>query len=890
MNLIDVAGLTDSDALPAKTYIKALRLQGYLVPEEERDRVLESLRVGVSEADSGDKSVSGPANVASSPKRIVTVVTGPGGMDYWSAAPPSVRVRVVPSEQEVGQSERSPTLLEWFLRRRGLTLPEARVLVAKPPTARHGKFREFVAASQDVSNWEMWDWGELTDLDNPPFEYVGGEPPAQGSEYSVTIVDTFKKYAQLGEELNRARDTGAAIGLDVETDEDENYESGLVGVGLAFGASRPHTGGAGGTGAGANAERGRTYYLPVRQPAADAARSAITEDVALSLLRFHFLEKSAPWWIAHGGKFDAQAMAKAMLPANPVAALRHLFKTLKGDGLIAAYCAAFVDQRTGRPEPKGLKPLSKRYYNAETLTFLEMLGLSGATRSSEAPVKDIGPYCCADAYWGVCVLDGVLLDLSHTPKLLSLYEKLELRTVAVLAEMELLGMPVDRAKLSERRAKTQDQVEVLRRYLERGAIEAGYQPPLDGTVIKGYVEKTVACLFHKRQKALYLACSECDDHGRVTRVLPFNPNSAAQLSGVLQGTFGLPMLKVTDGGDPSNDEITCLKLREYTPDTGIKDWISFYLGWSKLSKVAGYQVNWQEHARVDVFEPKHRAGSQVYLHSRYSQDIAVTGRLTSSQSNLQNVTFEQRDLFPIDWDADYSQLELRIFAFASKDPAMIQTFQEGGDIHATTTWRVFGVRPEDQTPVLRVRGKTLNFGMSYGAQGETVQEQILKAALLRPDLHIPIPSLAECKEMVKNYWKAYPVAREYVEFIKDMVRERYWSETFYGRREYFPFIRSNVPELRARAERQAVNLIIQGTAGDLIKMAALLLYEDAPKFQADVRSQVHDELMGCIWTPDSDMKQDWLRLVERTMLLDQPLMPVPLKVDPKLVGTWKEAK
>lgn len=240
------------------------------------------------------------------------------------------------------------------------------------------------------------------------------------------------------------------------------------------------------------------------------------------------------------------------------------------------------------------------------------------------------------------------------------------------------------------------------------------------------------------------------------------------------------------------------------------------------------------------------------------------------------------------WNADYSQLELRIFAFASKCRAMIETFQENGDIHATTTWRVFGVHPKDQTPDLRVRGKALNFGMSYGAQGETVEEQIMIQALRRPDLGIRIPSLSECNDMVKAYWAAYPEAWEWVGFIHDLTRDKEYAETLYGRRRYLPHIRHSGSDLRARAERQSVNHIIQGTAGDIIKMAELMLHPRCDEFETDIRNQTHDELWGLCY--NDALAPLWLGVVQEYMLLDQPLMPVPLKVEPKLVRNWREAK
>ena len=177
------------------------------------------------------------------------------------------------------------------------------------------------------------------------------------------------------------------------------------------------------------------------------------------------------------------------------------------------------------------------------------------------------------------------------------------------------------------------------------------------------------------------------------------------------------------------------------------------------------------------------------------------------------------------WNADYSQLELRIFASVTGTRWMIETYMDpNGDIHAATGERVFGIPKAQQTPTMRVKAKTLNFGMAYGAEGENVEEQIMTNALRYPELEIRVPSLQECKDMVKQFWRAAPEAMEWKNAVVEIVRERGFSETLYGRRRYLPHIRSGNSELRSHAARQAVNHVIQGTAADIIKMAALLIY------------------------------------------------------------------
>ena len=819
MNIIDAPGLTDSD-IPASIYIKALSLEGYVLTEELRERALESLRLS-----------STPGT---------TVYTGPGAVAYWSACSTAVRVCLVPGSQEIPQAKRAGSLLEWFLLRRGVPLTEARVLVQKPPTAQHQHFLRFVAAKQDEEEWSSLEWPEP---EWEELEYVGGEPPVLRQPYRVMLVVDLKAYAALAKELEEAKRTGLVVGLDVETDEEENYESTLVGVGFSFGP--------------------RCYYLPMAGP--------LGEEMALALLRQHFLGK-APRFIGHNVKFDLQSIARALAPNDAPRTMRALSAYLAGDGLIALYCLGLMDYGTGMPLPKGLKPATLRYFGVQNLTFKEMLGLSGANKASEAPVGDIGPYCCADAYWGVRVEEAARKDLAKKGRLLELYEKMELPTVPVLAEMELLGLPLDKALLRKRLKEFEEKCEVLRKYLEQTAVGAGY-------VLKTEPKR---CAEHKTRRPKCEAC-------QIRYSVPFNPNSDDQLSAVVQGTFGLPRFASTPGGKASNNAVALLQIREWAQDEDAKDWITFYLAWAKAEKVRGtYLAGLSKRARDEDLERGFQEG--YFVHPTFNQDIVVTGRLSSKDPNAQNIPLNQRDLFigPY-WNADYSQLELRILAFASKCSAMIETFLDpNGDIHAQTTWRVFGVHPKDQTPTLRTRGKTLNFGMGYGAQGETVQEQIMKVALERPELNIAVPSLTECKEMVKMFWRAYPETAEWVAFIHELTRDRGYSETLYGRREYFPFARSPNAELRARVDRQAVNMIIQGTAGDLIKLAARMLWEKAPEYGADIRTQVHDELMGRVY--DMSKADSWLELVERYMKLDQPLSPVPLKVEPKLVKTWKDAK
>ena len=616
MNLIDVAGLLDSP-VPVRVFARALGLEGHLLPAEERDLVLLAFRA--APPDPG----------------TVTVYTVASGATYWQAAPPSVRVVIVPGDQELQLTARFPGdsdgLLAWLIYCRGVPSAEAEALAAKPPTERHSKYQTYIDALRDSQAYELL--ADNWQVPGADWEYVGEPPKAQdGERYQRTIVTNAAQYLALGKALEDARRTGAVIGLDVESDQEEDYEARLVGVGFAFHAA-VRAGGPGGADTG-SVGRGPdepverrapvAYYLPLNGP--------LGEDTALGLLRQHFRDSEPPWFVAHNGKFDMQVLARALQPDNPRVLLRNLGKRLYGDGLIAAYCLARVDYVTGRPLPKGLKDMTERYYSVRTLHFQEMLDLSGASCASEAPLEDIGPYCMADAFWGVRVLEAALSDLDRTPRLRAMYDNLELPTVIVVAEMELLGMPLNTRVLGERRKTFTTRVEVYRRYLEQEAVKAGYQLKVE----------TKMCPLHSRKKVDYAECPACDDRGRVEVVVPYNPNSGSQVEAVIQGTFGLPRFASTDGGAASNDEASLLRLREFSGDEDAKDWITFLLAWRKDNKTRGTYLE-------GLWERKRRDDWQVegawFMHSTFNQAVVESGRFSSKDPNLQNIPLNQRDLF-----------------------------------------------------------------------------------------------------------------------------------------------------------------------------------------------------------------------------------------------------
>lgn len=622
MNIIDAHGLLEDSGVPTHIYCKALGIEGYALEGIDRDVLIHSWRLHPPEAG------------------LVTVYTSVGQYAYWCGAPPPVRVVLTPTMKELPALDRTYDPVAWELRKRGLSGPDARKLVDKPPTAKHSQFATYLGAVQDASAWEM-----LKDLDGkvPEMVYLGDyAPPADSDKppYSVTIVTRVVDYKRLADRLRQAQANDEIVGLDVETDEEENFEASLVGIGLAFGAAMPAV--------GEDPPEPECYYLPLNGP--------LALDVVLGLLRLHFVERTPVRWVGHNGKYDGQALALGLEPNGPLPLLRRLMSRLSGDGLIAAGVLNEVDYRTSQPLPRDLKSRVLEHFGVRMLHFKEMLDLSGAKRSSEAPLGDIGPYCCGDAYWGVRVEEYERRKLTRYPKLLQIYERLELPTVKITADMEVLGIPLDYKLLKARREQFHKRVEVYRLYLEQQAVAAGY-------VLK--TERKM-CPWHGKKKVEYAACSKCDDKGRVQVTVPFNPNSGAQVEAVLQGVFGLPRMASTDGGAASNDEASLLRLREFTSSEDAKDWITMKLAWSKDNKVLGTYLGNPDKSievtgqgdekgmwdRMRIHQdynlpPGVKAQWSWFIHPTWNQTGTGSSRYSSKNPNGQNIPLNQRDLFSV---------------------------------------------------------------------------------------------------------------------------------------------------------------------------------------------------------------------------------------------------
>ncbi len=273
------------------------------------------------------------------------------------------------------------------------------------------------------------------------------------------------------------------------------------------------------------------------------------------------------------------------------------------------------------------------------------------------------------------------------------------------------------------------------------------------------------------------------------------------------------------------------------------------------------------------------------IHTTFNQTVTSTGRLSSSEPNLQNIPIRtslgaeiRKGFVPAEGflflGADYSQVELRILAHLSGDPAFVEAFQAGRDVHRDTAGLIFGVAADAVTPVMRAQAKTVNFATIYG-QGPM--------ALAR-QLGI---SVAEAREFIDNYFARFPAIREYLDRQVELAREQGYVETLFGRRRYIPELNSKNPNIRGFGERVATNSPIQGTAADLIKLAMINIHADLRKRDsARMLLQVHDELLFEVLPDDIEETRALVKSrMEGALRLD-----IPIAVDIGIGRNWYEAK
>lgn len=339
---------------------------------------------------------------------------------------------------------------------------------------------------------------------------------------------------------------------------------------------------------------------------------------------------------------------------------------------------------------------------------------------------------------------------------------------------------------------------------------------------------------------------------------PFNLGSPKQLQEILFGKLGIKPIKKTPSGAPSTDEDV---LQELALDYPLPKVLLEYRGLAKLKSTYTDKL------------PKMINAHTGRVHTNYNQAVAITGRLASSDPNLQNIPVRTaegrriREAFIAPpgshiVSADYSQIELRIMAHLSKDAGMLQAFANNEDIHRATAAEIFGVERSAVDNEQRRYAKVINFGLIYG----------MSAFGLAQNLNI---ERSAAQSYIERYFARYPGVRQYMQDTRELAKEKGYVETYFGRRLWVPEINSANGMRRAGAERAAINAPMQGTAADLIKLAMIAVdkWLKDEKLSTKLIMQVHDELV--LEVPDSELalvKQKLPELMQNVAKLDVPLL------------------
>jgi DNA polymerase I len=470
-----------------------------------------------------------------------------------------------------------------------------------------------------------------------------------------------------------------------------------------------------------------------------------------------------------------------------------------------------------------LDSTARHYLGVETIHYEDVAG-KGAKQLpfSEVPVERAAEYSAEDSDVSLQLHRTLWSQLEQLPRLKQLYEDIEQPLVPVLLDMEHLGVLIDTAMLRKQSHE---------------------------------ISKSLLALEQSAHAAAGTA---------------FNLDSPKQLQEILFGKLGLPVQRKTATGQPSTAEDV---LEELAGDYELPRIILEYRGLAKLKSTYTDKLPGQ----VDP-----RTGR---VHTSYHQAVAATGRLSSTDPNLQNIPvrtpegrrIRQAFIAPpghVLMAADYSQIELRIMAHLSGDAGLLRAFAEDRDIHQATAAEVFGLEPSAVTSDQRRAAKAINFGLIYGmsAFGLARQLGIERGA---------------AQQYVDLYFDRYPGVKRYMDDTRAMAREQGFVETVFGRRLYLPEIRSRNQGLRQYAERSAINAPMQGTAADIIKRAMITVHDWLRHEHARARlvMQVHDELV-------LEVQEDAVEAIERGLrerMAAAAELRVPLKVEVGRGPHWDAA-
>ncbi len=470
-----------------------------------------------------------------------------------------------------------------------------------------------------------------------------------------------------------------------------------------------------------------------------------------------------------------------------------------------------------------LDTLALKYLGHKTIHYEDVAGKGkGQLSFNQVPLEQAGPYAAEDADISLRLHDALYPRLEKESAQASLFERIEMPLVPVLSKIERTGVRVDCDMLATQSRELSERIQALE------------------------------VLAHKEAGG------------------PFNIASPKQIQEILFDRLELPVLSKTPKGQPSTAESV---LAELADQHELPRLILEHRGLSKLRSTYTEKL-------PTLVNP--RTGR---VHTSYHQAAVATGRLSSSDPNLQNIPVRTaegrriREAFVPEPGyrlvaADYSQIELRIMAHLSADEGLLNAFAKGEDVHRATAAEVFGVALDAVSGDQRRSAKAINFGLIYG----------MSAFGLARQLGI---DRGQAQDYINLYFERYPGVRTFMDATRLQVREKKFVETVFGRRLFLPDISSSNHARRQGAERAAINAPMQGTAADLIKLAMLAVDEWLTKENHDARiiMQVHDELV--LEVPEADVKAVGKKLA--VLMSEVAELAVPLKVDVGTGSNWAEA-
>ena len=470
-----------------------------------------------------------------------------------------------------------------------------------------------------------------------------------------------------------------------------------------------------------------------------------------------------------------------------------------------------------------LNTLSSKYLDHSPITYEDVVGHGKDQISfADVEIEKAVTYACEDADLTYSLFEILNSMLKKNKKLYAVYKNIEIKLMHIIADMEYIGVSINSEELDNQ-------------------------------------SKNLSERLQKIENEIYKLSGK-----------EFNISSPKQIQEIFYDHLKLPILKKTPKGQPSTNEDVMTRLAE---EHELPSLILLYRNLLKLKNT------YTDKLGAQVSSVSNR------LHTSYNQTVTITGRLSSSSPNLQNIPIKTEDGKKIRsafipqkgfklFSADYSQIELRVMAHLSDDPEMIKSFVKGEDIHSSTAQKVFNTRGKPNTEERRA-AKAINFGLIYGISAYGLARQL------------KIDNV-EAKSIIDTYFAKYKRVREYMEELKETAKRNEFVETMHGRRVFLPNISHSNFQVRSGAERTAINAPIQGTAADILKIAMIKI-QDWIK-NRDIKNihmimQVHDELVF-------ELKEDDIKIIGSKIseiMTDAERLNVPVIVNTFSGSSWREA-